>query len=122
MQIQQNKLIRAIFNLDNLTNTDQHRKKLKWLKITDYIKYHLLIFIHKIKLGLITNKLRKLLRKRKECKYELRKRNRFEISKIINEKDRRIWIKTGLKIYNKLDDNIVNSNITKFKKLLSKNT
>ena len=77
LQILQNKIIRVIFNLDKYTNTEKYRIKLKWLNIKYFIKFHILVFIHKIKLGLITKKLKKLLVKKRNCRYGLRNLNEF---------------------------------------------
>ena len=50
------------------------------------IKFHAVQFIHTIKLGL-TKKLKKVLVLRENLNYSLRNRNKFNVSRIRNEKD-----------------------------------
>ena len=93
LEIVQNKIIRTIYNLDGRTNVNNIKKQIGWLNIKNFIKFYIVCFIHKIKMKLTTPKLRKLLKLRTINNYKLRNSNQFNVSKIVSEKDRKIWIK-----------------------------
>lgn len=107
LQILQNRCLRRILNAPFHTHINDMLIKLNFLNVKDIISYNVLIFIHRLTLGLLPSYLTNDLLANKEIhNYDTRTKNNYYIKSVKHKKSSNSLFYKGLSMYNKLPDSL----------------
>lgn len=117
LQLLQNRAMRIILKCSRYTAIGSMLKALKWIKIQDFCKMKSLIFIHKIKCGVMPNYFNQLMTKFDEIHdHNTRNKNNYILDHKKYKKNQNSMFFKALIEYNKLPREIKSSiNIRRFK-------
>lgn len=119
LQMLQNRAMRVILKCSIYTRINDMLKCLNWMNIENFLKYNVLVFIHKINKGIVPDYLKNILTKLRDVhNYNTRRIDNFVIKQANNASMHRSIFYKGVVEYNRLGTDLRRTNLHTFKRLL----